>query len=139
MHNISLYFIIYINYWLYVQITVLVLKGTSNKTIKRVNLQSFVCSELDGKSAPPAYMVYAGLEPLAFTNLFPFWTCEESVREINLRVNGIFFSVKMYMCVRWTGNFLSVMLNIVHMFLFNFGGCLIQFWCILLQLDIGTS
>ena len=76
---------------MYVQITVLVLKGTSNKTIKRVNLQSFVCSELDGKSAPPAYMVYAGLEPLAFTNLFPFWTCEESVREINLRVNGIFF------------------------------------------------
>ncbi|KAF5294574.1 hypothetical protein FQA39_LY13333 [Lamprigera yunnana] len=33
----------------------------------------------------PAYLVWAGLEPLAFTNLFPFWRDVDGVTEINMR------------------------------------------------------
>ncbi|XP_052813191.1 uncharacterized protein LOC128240559 isoform X3 [Mya arenaria] len=44
------------------------------------------CKEIDSTNPPPAYLVYGGLEPLAFTNLFPFWTVAENVREINLRL-----------------------------------------------------
>ncbi|XP_053386334.1 uncharacterized protein LOC123538762 isoform X4 [Mercenaria mercenaria] len=43
------------------------------------------CKEINPENPPPAYMVYAGLEPLSFTNLFPFWTVDENVREINIR------------------------------------------------------
>ncbi|KAI0210081.1 Supervillin [Lamellibrachia satsuma] len=31
----------------------------------------------------PAYLVYAGLEPLSFTNMFPAWEVNDSVTEIN--------------------------------------------------------
>ncbi|KAH3747622.1 hypothetical protein DPMN_182050 [Dreissena polymorpha] len=43
------------------------------------------CQEINKESPPPAYLVFAGLEPLSFTNLFPFWTVEENVRDINIR------------------------------------------------------
>ena len=43
-------------------------------------------TEINPDSPPSAFVVYAGLEPLQFTNLFPFWTVEERVREINLKV-----------------------------------------------------
>ena len=42
--------------------------------------------EINPDSPPSAFVVYAGLEPLQFTNLFPFWTVDERVREINLKV-----------------------------------------------------
>ncbi|XP_071451074.1 supervillin isoform X2 [Hetaerina americana] len=34
---------------------------------------------------PRAWLVWAGLEPLAFTNLFPEWTDRDDVAEINIR------------------------------------------------------
>ncbi|KAL4217138.1 hypothetical protein ACF0H5_023592 [Mactra antiquata] len=43
------------------------------------------CKEINSECPPPAYMVYAGLEPLSFTNLFPFWTVDETARELNIR------------------------------------------------------
>ncbi|XP_031346658.1 supervillin isoform X1 [Photinus pyralis] len=33
----------------------------------------------------PAYLVWAGLEPLAFTNLFPFWRDCDEVTELNMQ------------------------------------------------------
>lgn len=33
-----------------------------------------------------AYLVWAGLEPLAFTNLFPFWRDCDDVAELNIQV-----------------------------------------------------
>lgn len=39
------------------------------------------------RSAPPsAYLISAGLEPLAFTALFPDWTVDERVAQLNLQV-----------------------------------------------------
>jgi len=33
-----------------------------------------------------AYLVWAGLEPLEFTNLFPEWTDRDDITEINIEV-----------------------------------------------------
>ena len=63
-------------------------KCLQNKKLFLIMLFSFVPSEICPDSPPPAFMVYAGLEPLSFTNLFPFWTVDENVREINLRVRN---------------------------------------------------
>eukprot|EP00057_Strongylocentrotus_purpuratus_P006939 XP_011661413.1 PREDICTED: supervillin isoform X1 [Strongylocentrotus purpuratus] len=41
------------------------------------------CKEKRPKSPPKAYLVYAGLEPLTFTNLFPFWEVREDVMKLN--------------------------------------------------------
>ena len=49
--------------------------------------EMFVLSEKNQSSPPPAYLVYAGLEPLSFTNMFPAWQVDESVTEINLAVS----------------------------------------------------
>lgn len=38
------------------------------------------------KNPPKAYLVYAGLEPLTFTNLFPFWEVREDVMKLNKEV-----------------------------------------------------
>jgi supervillin len=35
---------------------------------------------------PSAYLVLAGLEPLAFTSLFPYWTVDERVAQLNIQV-----------------------------------------------------
>ena len=35
---------------------------------------------------PPAYLVSAGLEPMAFTALFPYWTVDEHVGKLNIQV-----------------------------------------------------
>lgn len=37
-------------------------------------------------SPPEAYLIWAGLEPLIFTNQFPFWTDRDDVAEINIKV-----------------------------------------------------
>ncbi|KAI9563176.1 hypothetical protein GHT06_010634 [Daphnia sinensis] len=34
---------------------------------------------------PPAYLVSAGLEPLAFTALFPYWTADERVAQLSIQ------------------------------------------------------
>ena len=34
----------------------------------------------------PAFLVYAGLEPLSFTNRFLRWTINEEAKQINLEV-----------------------------------------------------
>ena len=36
---------------------------------------------------PVAYLVSAGVEPLSFTNLFPEWTVNEEVTQLNVQVN----------------------------------------------------
>ncbi|XP_071484641.1 uncharacterized protein [Diadema antillarum] len=41
------------------------------------------CKEKRPKNPPKAYLVYAGLEPLTFTNLFPAWEVQEEVTKIN--------------------------------------------------------
>lgn len=45
----------------------------------------------EGDEHVPAYLVWAGLEPLEFKNLFPRWTDVENVTELNLKVNIIVF------------------------------------------------
>jgi supervillin len=42
------------------------------------------CRAVNGKSPPTAYLVYAGLEPLVFTNIFPFWKVYETVERLSL-------------------------------------------------------
>lgn len=39
------------------------------------------------KSPPKAHLVWAGLEPLEFTNLFPEWTDRDDIAEINIKVS----------------------------------------------------
>lgn len=36
------------------------------------------------------YIVYAGLEPKEFTEIFPFWEVNENARDCNLNVNTYF-------------------------------------------------
>lgn len=36
-----------------------------------------------------AHLVWAGLEPLEFRNLFPMWEVREDVRELNLQVGTL--------------------------------------------------
>lgn len=48
---------------------------------------------------PKAVAVYAGLEPLDFTNLFPYWDVDESAKTLNLRVS-IF-------CSTWFNSFIE--------------------------------
>ncbi|XP_033727896.1 serine/arginine repetitive matrix protein 2-like isoform X2 [Pecten maximus] len=43
------------------------------------------CQEKNMDNTPPAYAVHAGLEPPCFTNLFPYWEVDSSVKGINLR------------------------------------------------------
>ncbi|XP_069108272.1 serine-rich adhesin for platelets-like isoform X2 [Argopecten irradians] len=43
------------------------------------------CREKDSDNPPCAYAVHAGLEPPCFTNLFPYWEVDNSVKGINLR------------------------------------------------------
>ncbi|KAK3605398.1 hypothetical protein CHS0354_036306 [Potamilus streckersoni] len=43
------------------------------------------CQEKEPGNPCKAYVVYGGLEPLKFTNLFPFWTVDEAARESNLK------------------------------------------------------
>uniref|UniRef100_A0A1B6HJL8 HP domain-containing protein n=1 Tax=Homalodisca liturata TaxID=320908 RepID=A0A1B6HJL8_9HEMI len=43
------------------------------------------CSLHQNKTPPSAHLVWAGLEPLHFTNLFPTWTDRDDIAEINIR------------------------------------------------------
>jgi supervillin len=47
-------------------------------------------SQHENKQSPVAYLAWAGLEPLQFTNLFPIWTDRDDIAEFNIRV-GILF------------------------------------------------
>ena len=40
----------------------------------------------NSKNPPKAYLVHAGLEPLTFVNLFPFWHHDEEIAELNKQV-----------------------------------------------------
>lgn len=44
-----------------------------------------------GDSTPKAYLVWAGLEPLIFTNHFPFWSDRDDIAEINMTVRDLAF------------------------------------------------
>ncbi|XP_014674756.1 PREDICTED: supervillin-like [Priapulus caudatus] len=48
----------------------------------------YCLEKLDAKELPPAYLVFAGYEPLEFTNLFPFWVHNDEVRESNTEAYG---------------------------------------------------
>ncbi|XP_021928560.1 uncharacterized protein LOC110834074 isoform X3 [Zootermopsis nevadensis] len=39
----------------------------------------------ENRDTPVAYLVWAGLEPLQFTNLFPIWTDRDDIAELNIR------------------------------------------------------
>lgn len=39
------------------------------------------------KGKVSALLVWAGLEPLDFTNLFPMWTDRDDIAELNIRVS----------------------------------------------------
>ncbi|XP_033114401.1 supervillin-like isoform X2 [Anneissia japonica] len=41
------------------------------------------CKEKRPKNPPRAFLIHAGLEPLTFTNLFPYWEHKSEVEEIN--------------------------------------------------------
>lgn len=43
-------------------------------------------SQHEDKDTPVAYLVWAGLEPLHFTNLFPIWTDRDDIAELSIRV-----------------------------------------------------
>lgn len=44
----------------------------------------------------PLLLVWAGLEPLAFTNFFPSWTDRDDIAELNIRVTVILCVVYIY-------------------------------------------
>jgi len=41
---------------------------------------------VNSSSPPPAYIVYGGLEPLTFKNIFPFWETDETVTQLAMVV-----------------------------------------------------
>jgi supervillin len=43
----------------------------------------------DDENDPRAYLVWAGLEPLRFTDRFPEWQDRDDIAEINMKVNAI--------------------------------------------------
>jgi supervillin len=43
-------------------------------------------SQREDDDSPVSYLVWAGLEPLQFTNLFPMWTDRDDIAELNIRV-----------------------------------------------------
>ena len=45
-------------------------------------------SQHSDREHPVAYLVWAGLEPLQFTNLFPIWTDRDDIAEINIKVRS---------------------------------------------------
>lgn len=42
------------------------------------------CQAANPDAPPPAFLVYAGLEPPQFTNIFPFWEPNETVRSLSV-------------------------------------------------------
>ena len=61
---------------------------TQNKVIvvKLFNIVQTCISAKNPASPPPAHVVYAGLEPLEFTNLFPYWEHDFDAEESNMGV-----------------------------------------------------
>lgn len=55
------------------------------------------CMKESSEKPIPAYLVWAGLEPLAFTNLFPFWRDRDDIAETNMKVIKELFSSDMFM------------------------------------------
>ncbi|XP_078701607.1 uncharacterized protein LOC144927773 isoform X5 [Branchiostoma floridae x Branchiostoma belcheri] len=47
------------------------------------------CRERRPDSPPKAYLIHAGLEPLTFTNIFPYWDHQEHIAAINIRVSTL--------------------------------------------------
>ena len=45
------------------------------------------CMEKNPDRPPKANVVFAGMEPLKFTNLFPFWKKDATVHDINKKVS----------------------------------------------------
>ncbi|XP_066305316.1 uncharacterized protein [Branchiostoma lanceolatum] len=43
------------------------------------------CRERRPDNPPKAYLIHAGLEPLTFTNIFPYWDHQEHIAAINIR------------------------------------------------------
>ncbi|KAF5297869.1 hypothetical protein FQR65_LT09894 [Abscondita terminalis] len=54
---------------------------------RKVAMQTVVayCNRLSATKHVPAYLVWGGLEPLAFTNLFPFWRDRDDISELNMQ------------------------------------------------------
>ncbi|XP_052827709.1 uncharacterized protein LOC106868432 isoform X6 [Octopus bimaculoides] len=54
---------------------------------KRCILQTAIdyCNAKETTTPIKAYLVFAGLEPMKFTNLFPFWNVDEIVQELSLK------------------------------------------------------
>ena len=46
-------------------------------------------AEKNPSNPPPAYLIYAGMEPMEFTNLFPLWVPNETVTEISEAVSRL--------------------------------------------------
>jgi hypothetical protein len=46
-------------------------------------------AEKYGAKRPPMKLVWAGHEPLEFTNLFPSWTKKEDIRQLNQKVSDL--------------------------------------------------
>lgn len=55
---------------------------------RKAGMQTVVdyCKAGGSEKSVPAYLVWAGLEPLEFTNLFPFWSDRDDVAELNMKV-----------------------------------------------------
>jgi len=43
--------------------------------------------------------VYAGLEPLEFTNLFPYWEVNGTARQLNIKVQLLYIYIYIYIFI----------------------------------------
>ena len=58
--------------------------------MKQQNCRRYVTyafAAVNGEAPPPAYIVYGGLEPLRFTNIFPLWEQDETATRLALVVS----------------------------------------------------
>ena len=56
------------------------------KEAMRTALDYWALRHPEAASQPKAFLVWAGLEPLSFTNLFPIWTDRDDIAELSIRV-----------------------------------------------------
>jgi hypothetical protein len=59
-------------------------------------------------------LVWAGLEPLQFTNLFPIWTDRDDIAELNIRVRILFLYYKIKNDIYFQDCFITMQKHKVH-------------------------
>lgn len=62
----------------------------------------YLSSEVVRPTAPPSYLVFAGLEPVVFTNIFPIWDSSEVIMDAMLKARDLISSTDLLQAISYT-------------------------------------